>query len=224
MPKTTKAIKSSDKEKAWNRKSTPTYYKLSSIPKNKLILIVCEGQTEKLYFESFPVIGINVEAIDLGGQAKLKLIESTIDIVKKSEKKYDVIWCVFDMDVKKKSSEFADFDNSIVKATKHGYNVAYSNDAFELWYYLHFRYSDSKNLRGFYYDELSNIFNIDYVSEGKKYNFCSKIYTKLLLSQERAITNAKKLFESSEHLIYHEQNPVTKVYLLVEELNKNLRK
>ena len=57
MPKSTKAIKVTDKNKAWNKKAQPSGYKIETIPIKKTILIVCEGQTEKIYFESFPVLG-----------------------------------------------------------------------------------------------------------------------------------------------------------------------
>jgi hypothetical protein len=55
MPKRTRSIKNTDKGKPWNRKLKPGYYRIETIPINKTILIVCEGQTEKLYFESFPI-------------------------------------------------------------------------------------------------------------------------------------------------------------------------
>ena len=51
MPKATRAVKKTDKDKAWNRKSKPSNYQIETIPIRKSILIVCEGQTEKLYFE-----------------------------------------------------------------------------------------------------------------------------------------------------------------------------
>lgn len=228
MPKNTKAVKITDKNKAWNRKAKPSTYKIDTIPINKTILIVCEGQTEKLYFESFPVLGMKVTAIELGGQSKLKLVETTQEILNNSDVEYNEVWCVFDMDIKRGADEFADFDNSINKATNLGYKVAYSNDSFELWFYLHYNYTDNKNLRGFYYDELGKKFGINYVKEGKKYDFCLKLYNILLQdessSQEKAIERANRLFDKYKHLAFHEQNPVTTVYMLVEELNHNLRK
>lgn len=228
MPKSTRAIKVTDKEKAWNKKAKPASYKIDTIPINKTILIVCEGQTEKLYFESFPVLGMKVEAIDLGGQAKSKLIESTQEIIEKSDFEYDGIWCVYDMDVRRGAEEFSDFDNSINKGIQLGYNVAYSNDSFELWFYLHFNYTDAENLRGFYYDELGKKFGLNYVREGKKYDFCLKLYDILIddesASQEKAIERADKLYKKVKDLPYHQQNPVTKVFELVEELNENLRR
>ena len=228
MPKSTKAVKVTDKNKAWNKITQPRGYQIETIPINKTILIVCEGQTEKLYFESFPILGIRIRAIDLEGQAKLKLIQSAQEIVENAIEEYDDVWCVFDMDVKRGEVEFADFDNAISKALKLGYKVAYSNDAFELWFYLHFDYTDSKHLRSFYYKELGKKFGINYVKDGKKYDFCLKIYdilnTNINSSQEKAVERARSLFEGQESLPYHQQNPNTKVYELVEELNRNLRR
>ncbi|MGB3452760.1 MAG: RloB family protein [Moheibacter sp.] len=228
MPKSTKAVKITDKNKAWNKKTQPSGYKIDTIPINKTILIVCEGQTEKLYFESFPVLGVKVRAIDLKGQAKQKLVESTIEIVESSKDEDLEVWCVFDMDMKRGADEFADFDNAITRALNLGYKVAYSNDAFELWFYLHYNLSESQHLRSFYYAELGKRFGINYVKDGKKYAFCLKIYDILkndkYSSQEKAIERARQLFEQQEHLPYHQQNPNTKVYELVKELNKNLRR
>lgn len=225
MPKKTRATKITDAKKAWNRKSKPAAYRVESIPINKTILIVCEGQTEELYFKSFPVLGVRVDAVNLEGQSKLKLIETTQMI--QSEEKRDEVWCVFDMDVKRGADEFSDFDNAIVKADSLGFNVAYSNDAFELWFYLHFEYTDAEHLRTFYYEELGKKFGFNYEKEGKSYVFCQRVYSILNelndSSQENALERARKLFEKKKELPYHQQNPVTKVFELVEELNRNLR-
>jgi len=228
MPKSTKAVKVTDKNKAWNKITQPRGYQIETIPINKTILIVCEGQTEKLYFESFPVLGIRIRAIDLEGQAKLKLVQSTQEIIDNANEDYDEVWCVFDMDIRRGADEFADFDNAITKALLLGYKVAYSNDAFELWFYLHFDYTDSQHLRSFYYKELGKRFGINYVKDGKKYDFCLKIYDILKndinSSQVKAVERAKLLFERQENLPYLQQNPNTTVYALVDELNRNLRR
>lgn len=228
MPRSTKAIKVTDRNKAWNRKPQPSGYRIETIPINKTILIICEGQTEKLYFESFPVLGVKIKAVDLRGQAKLKLVESTTEIINSSDEDYNEVWCVFDMDVKRGADEFADFDNAIDKASLLGYKVAYSNDAFELWFYLHYRFTDAQNLRTFYYQKLGEKFGLNYVRDGKKYDFCLKVYSILNndsnSSQKQAIERARRLLELQQHLPFHQQNPVTKVYELVEELNRNLRR
>ena len=231
MPKKSKSIKVTDRrqKKAWLRKPKVSKYKIEDTELNKITLIVCEGQTEKLYFESFPVLGLTVQAVDLGGQTKLKLIESTADIIKNSDTDYDAIWCVFDMDVKKGEKEFADFDNAIEKAKVQDpvYEVAYSNDSFELWFYLHYNYTEQQHHRKYYYEELSKKWNINYIKEGKKYKFCTGIYNLLKndanASQEEAIKRADKLYEEQKDLAYHKQNPISQVYKLVRFLNENLR-
>lgn len=219
----------SHKLKAHERiKKSP--YRIEAFSQNKKVLIVCEGQTETKYFESFDVLSIKVVCEDSKGRTKLQLVE----FCEKTEKNYnnkgfffDEVWCVFDMDVKRKEAEFADFDNAIESAINKGYNVAYSNDAFELWFYLHFNYTDQQNLRGFYYQQLTDYFGYSYVRYGKKLEYCEKNYSLLMAhaqaNQETAIRNAKKLHLSQEHLPYSQQNPVTTVYKLVTELNKYLR-
>ena len=230
MPKKTKAIKVTDKraQKPWLKKSRPSMYEIETIEPNKTILIVGEGQSEKLYFESFPVLTLTVEAIDLGGQSKLRLIEMTDVIITKNKTKYDEVWCVFDMDVKQGEKEFADFDNAISSGISKGYKIAYSNDAFELWLYLHYHFTDQANHRKFYYKALGDLWHCNYEKNGKSYEFCQNLYGRLKAdknaSQGKAIERADKLFKSQSQLAYHEQNPVTLVYELVKILNDNLRR
>ena len=230
MPKKTKAIKKTDvkAQKPWLKKVDASLYKIEVKEPNKTILIVGEGQTEKLYFESFPVLALTVEVIDLKGQSKLKLIDSTTSIIEKSDTKYDKVWCVFDMDFKQGKKEFSDFDNAITKGKSLGYNIAYSNDSFELWFYLHFHYTDEKHHRTSYYQLLGEKWNLNYEKDGKAYKFCQTIYSKLEndenASQEKAIARAEKLFNQQSGLPFHEQNPVSLVYKLVNYLNDNKRK
>ena len=199
MPKKTRAIKVTNEKHAWNRKSSPTGYRVETIPMNKSILIVCEGQTEELYFKSFPVLGVRVDAVNLKGQSKLKMVESTQEILDSTAVVYDEIWCVFDMDVRRGEDEYSDFDNAIHQAESLGFKVAYSNDAFELWFYLHFEYTDAEHLRTFYYDELSERFGLNYVKDGKRYDFCQKLYKLLEVheqsSQAKALKRASSLYK-----------------------------
>jgi len=230
MPKKTKAIKRTDikSQKPWLRKAKPSIPEIEIRELNRTILIVGEGQSEKLYFESFPVITLTVKAIDLGGQSKRKLIEATDKIVKESENKYDEVWCVFDMDIKKGEKEFSDFDNAINSGKAKGYHVAYSNDSFELWYYLHYHFTDQSNRRQFYYKALSQFWNCNYEKVGKSYEFCLKTYELLQkdknASQVEAIKRAQTLYNNQSHKEYHKQNPVTLLFELVIFLNQNLRR
>lgn len=230
MPKKTKAIKKTDikAQKAWLKKIDASPYQIEVKDKNKTILIVGEGQTEKLYFESFPVLTLTVKAINLEGQSKLKLIESTTSIIENSETAFDEVWCVFDMDFKQGAREFSDFDNAITQGKSLKYNIAYSNDCFELWFYLHFNYTEQRHHRTFYYKFLGEKWNINYVKDGKTYKFCQTIYSLLEndknASQVNAINRAAQLFNKQSDLPFHLQNPVSLVFELVNYLNENKRK
>ncbi len=229
MPKKQTYIKKTDVkgQKPWLKKINSSEYKIETESLNKTLLIVCEGQTEQLYFKSFPVLTLTVKAIDLRGQSKLKLVECTEKI--QEHEKCDDVWCVFDLDLELDVENcLSDFDNAIQKAIELGYNVAYSNDAFELWFYLHFQYTDCENHRTFYYEQLGKFWDINYVKEGKKEKFCKAIYKKLQIdtraNQKEAIKRATELFRLKNELEYHKQNPVTLVYKLVEVLNANMKK
>ena len=49
---------------------------------------------------------------------------------------YDHYWVVFDKD----NTQNQTFNESIDLARRNGFQVAYSNQAFELWFLLHFDY------------------------------------------------------------------------------------
>ncbi len=227
MPKKSTYTKKTDSQKPWAKKSKTSEYKIETVDLNKTILIVCEGEnSEPLYFKAFEVLTLTVEVIGLG-ESKLKLVEDTKCI--QAKENYDAVWCVFDLDIKGDVENcISDFNNAIASAKNLGYKVAYSNDAFELWFYLHYYYTDCENHRTFYYEKLSHLWNINYEKEGKKWKFSFKIYEKLQndtrASQTEAIKRAKKLHGEKIDLSYHLQNPVTTVYELVEYLNDNTRK
>jgi hypothetical protein len=225
------SVKKSDGNKAWLKRREPAKYKIGKLNPHKRILIVCEGQTEKLYFESFPVIAVIVTCLDMGGQTKKKLVEECAKRIieyKRDHIIFDEIWCVFDMDKEKGEKEFADYDTSIYMAEKKKYKVAYSNDSFELWFYLHYQYTDQQNLRAFYYEQLSYLWGYNYAVMGKTASKCKGNYRRLendeRADQEKAIQRAKRLYEEQNHLLFHEQNPVTTVYKLVMSLNENMKK
>jgi len=138
MGKKTKAVKVTDKGKPWEKQKNTYQYQPLKLA-NKTILIVCEGQTEEWYFRKFPVVSLSVKCVNLQGQSKLNLVRATEEIIKEDDYTFDEVWCVYDMDVRDIDKDFANFDNSIEKAKKLHYKVAYSNDCFELWLLLHYK-------------------------------------------------------------------------------------
>ncbi len=167
-------------------------------------LIVCEGaKTEPNYFKSFRVPKVVIEVQGLGENPS-RLVESAKKL--KSQDDFDQVWCVFDRD----SWTEEDFNN----ANSQGFGVAYSNEAFELWYILHFEFLNAGIPRSDYLDKLTSRF-------GRKYEKNSEtIYDELIDKQVIAIKNAIKLLNSYEPCNPVKDNPSTTVHLLVQELNK----
>ncbi len=77
MPKKQSYVKKTDLkgQKPWLKKVSASDYKIETVLPNKTILIVCEGQTEELYFKSFLVSTLKVKLFSLG-QSKLQLVEN----------------------------------------------------------------------------------------------------------------------------------------------------
>jgi hypothetical protein len=176
------------------------------------ILIVCGGkETEVNYFRKFPV-DTKIVHVNITGRGKDpdRLVEHAIR-EKQSAKgsTYNQIWCVFDKDEFKEEN----FDNAIKKAKHAKIKVAYSNQCFELWYCLHFCFINSALHRDQYYAKLENE-----LGTYKKND--SDIYHQIVKNQQQAINFAKKLYKNSAQLPPSQQDPVTLVYRLVNELNK----
>ena len=174
-------------------------------------LIVCEGEkTEPNYFKSFRVpknvVEIKVQGV---GENPSKLVQSAKEL-KKQDDDYDQIWCVFDRDSWGKE----DFNNAIKNAETQRFKVAYSNEAFELWYVLHFEFLNTGIPRSDYLKKLTSLL-------GRKYKKNSEtIYDELFEKQSIAIKNAENLLKQYEPHIPDTDNPSTTVHLLVKELNK----
>lgn len=175
-------------------------------------LIVCEGEkTEPNYFEAFRVKSANI-VVEGTGCNTVSLVDKTTSIArtyKRDEVEFDQIWCVFDRD------DFHEtFNDAIFEARSLGFGVAYSNEAFELWYLLHFIYFDSSITRDGYIRKLN-----EHLSDGYRKNSCI-MYDLLLPSQDKAIKRAARLLENYSGQNPNSEEPSTTVHLLVEELNK----
>jgi len=171
-------------------------------------LIVCEGErTEPNYFSSFrvPKDVIDIRGI---GENTVKLVQAAIKLNKQAE--YDRVWCVFDRD----SFPAEHFNHAISLAQKHGIKVAYSNEAFELWYLLHFHFYNTGISRRDYCHKLTALLGREYKKNS------STIYQDLELRQSQAIRHAIRLLEQYDPCNPASDNPSTTVHLLVQELNQ----
>lgn len=198
--------------------------------KRKFYLIVCEGEkTEPNYFESLkeslPRGVLELTNIDIDGTGKntLSIIDEAKKLKKKYEEKYlrkiDNVWTVFDKD----SFPSTNFNNAINKGenSRPKINCAWTNEAFELWYLLHFNYYNTGIPREQYQKLLEKEINKAANTSDYKYKKNSEEMFSILNqygSQETAISNAERLESLYHDRSYSDHNPCTKVHKLINEL------
>lgn len=178
-------------------------------PRQKF-LIVCEGEkTEPNYFKKFPIPKDCVVSVTGIGANTDSLVRKAIEL--KGQANYHQVWVVFDRD----SFTPEHFNKALQLAQANDIKVAYSNEAFELWYILHFMYLDTGITRD---DYCSRLGQDDCL--GRKYLKGSEtIYDELLSRQSKAIERAKRLLAQYEPPNPVLDKPSTTVHLLVEQLN-----
>lgn len=195
-------------------------------------LIVCEGKkTEPNYFKGIKklinskygdkivVEDIKVDRIEIDGTGR-----NTQDLVKYALKKrknaeipYGHVWCVFDKD----SFTEEQFNNAISQCNDNDIEVAWSNEAIELWFLLHFEYLNTGINRTQYIIKLNQYFKANCINNGKYEKNLENIYEILVEygDIEVAVKNAKNLHKKYNELDSpSKRNPSTHVFALVEDL------
>lgn len=192
--------------------------KVGSRVERDKILIVCEGEkTEPKYFNSL-ILGLpkGVASITVLGTGynTVSLVKYAIGEIEKAKAikgNYDEVWVVFDKDDFKNAA----FNAAIKLAAKHSIKCAYSNEAFELWYILHFEYLNTALKRNQYFSKLSK-------KLGKTYEKNNEDIIKLINSKgslETAIKRANKLLTIHANANHAKECPKTRVHELVQKLN-----
>ena len=204
------------RKKSSSRQSKIDYYNRKD-KSRRWFLIVCEGEkTEPNYFRSFPV-DTKVIKLDIKGEGKntKSLVEKAMEL--KSNAEYDEkdrFGCVFERDKNPKNpNDSQNFNSAITLARNKGIDVAYSNDAFELWYLLHFHFYNTGISRQDYQNMLTKLLGHEYKKNSET------IYEELKDKQQDAIKHAKRLLQEYDRPNPETDNPSTTVHLLVEELN-----
>jgi len=138
----------------------------------------------------------------------IRLVRKAIRLRKQDD--YDQVWCVFDRD----SFPRQNFNDALDLARQAGIEVAYSNEAFEIWYLLHFHYHDSATSRDLYKGMLTDRLGFEYKKNDPT------MYDLLERRQQDAIRNAERLL--SFHVPHRpaDDNPCTTVHHLVQALNE----
>lgn len=172
-------------------------------------LIVCEGEkTEPNYFRKFPIPPDSIVEVTGLGENTVSLVRTAIKL--RTEAKYDQVWCVFDRD----SFPPQNFNAALKLARNNNIEVAYSNEAFELWYLLHFCYLNSGITRDQYRTRLERYLGHAYAKNSET------IFDEMYPRQKEAIQNARRLYNEYDPHRPLEDNPSTTVFLLAEMLNQ----
>lgn len=176
-------------------------------------LIVCEGEkTEPAYFESFRAPTVVVHAKS-GSSDPLRLVMEADDLrqrARNDDDHYDQVWCVFDRD----EVAVDRFNRALGEAERLNICVAYSNQAFELWFLLHYQSGAGGLSRKTYQQRLGQLLKRPY----KKNDY--RLYEELEAYQEEAITRAIHLLANYKPCCPVDDDPSTTVHLLVQELRR----
>jgi RloB-like protein len=189
----------------------------------KYFLIVTEGvKTEPHYFESLKraIPRHAVQHIDIkgAGDNTYRVVKLAKETREKSLRHYDEVWAVFDRD----SFPAEHFNQAIQQAKSWGIETAWTNEAFELWYLLHFQFVQNgmsrEQYRPFLERELTQRMGQPFTYQKNR----ADMYDLLQQygDEKRAIEWAKQLESHFEgETDYANQNPCTKVHVLINALN-----
>lgn len=182
----------------------------------KKILIISEGKnTEPSYFEHFRLPNIKLERVGTG-KSTTRLIEEADSLLEKTYggQKFDEIWLVFDKD------DNEDFEDAIKLAISKNYKVAYSNQAVEYWFILHFYDHHGEQLSRESYADMIN-YHIDPL--GAKYDdskIVSREFFDILMSKNPESQKARyqEAFDRAERILsdnpHRTEESVTMVHKL----------
>ncbi|NCD11445.1 MAG: RloB domain-containing protein [Epsilonproteobacteria bacterium] len=199
--------------------SAPTYFKM---------LVAQLKSSRKITPDSF-VIANHTNTHPTGILEDLK--KHKCGFSRKTYKDFRHKWIVIDRDKERINGgghSTEDFNNALIQARRLRVEVAYSNDAFELWYLLHFHYVDSAisrdNLLTKVIEKLkacnaSKFVHLD-KDTIKQTDYAKYIFEELYTLQDTAVKNAKRLMDSyGEGHNPESDNPSTTIHKLVELLN-----
>ncbi|MDQ1299067.1 MAG: hypothetical protein QG558_1606 [Campylobacterota bacterium] len=204
--------------------SSPAYFKM---------IIEQLIKAKKITQDSIVIVPHNGATHPTGVLANLKSYKNQYG---KTYKEFDHKWIVIDRDseiVNAGGHTAQDFNNAIENSKNRrkdlNIDVAYANDAFELWYLLHFEYRTTaiirdkivqqvvKKLKEVEPYKFSNL-NRDNI---KQANYAKLIFETLQNSQSIAINNATRLLNSyGENHNPENDNPSTTIHRLVILLNE----
>lgn len=194
------------------------------------LLIVTEGsKTEPLYFtafrdrinQSYGREYITVEIYGLGDNT-VSLFNRAKKLADRDAEGFTHVWVVYDKD----SFPAGDF-NVVPEICKSAstrdteYRAAWTNEAFELWYLLHFGYIDSALSRDAYEPKLTAKLKDEGLGRYQKNR--NDMFDILEDRIDNAISNAERLEKKNAGLSPANCNPGTTIHQLVKDLLPYIR-
>lgn len=210
------------KQKPWIRTQLARH-RPGTRNERKKYLIVTEGATEKAYFSHFRTSTGPEIIVHDQSDSKLSLVKTVISIRDQRitagtySPELDEVWVVLDRDVDPTNpKDKHNFNEALDLANRENILVAYSNDAFELWYLLHFQVVSSAHHRRDLDKKLAKHLGRTYKSRhGSK---IEDLFTLINQSQPVAIKRAHALLRQHAGISPEKANPSTAVCLLVEKI------
>lgn len=196
-------------------------------------LIVCEGEvTEVRYFEAFPVRKEVHVAVRGEGKNTTSLVDAAVRHAQRGVAErapFDDVWVVYDHDdfgaalFNKAAAEIA----ALGASRGERWHAAWSHQAFEVWYLLHFSYFDAKLHRHLVQKKLGELLQQHLGRSGYRKND-PRLYELLLPRQAAALQHAERLARAHGVAPHGTTppaaaNPCTQVHRLVEALNAEIR-
>ncbi|WRH66245.1 MAG: RloB family protein [Planktothrix sp. GU0601_MAG3] len=209
-------------------------------PYEYFFLIVCEDEkTEPEYFQQFvdlfPERTLYVRPVGTGlsplGVVNRAIIEKA-KLEAESKKEFgrdDAVWVVFDKDdADLNDTTRRNFDEAFKIAKQNKFEIAYSNEAFELWFLLHLEEVPSHPPipRSDIYTRLGELIRQNPNESNFLYDHGNiEIVEKInqFGNELNAIERAEILLQAQKGVAPIQANPSTKVHLLVQELREWIR-
>jgi hypothetical protein len=180
------------------------------------VLILSEDEKSSVdYLKQFPFDPdvVRIECVGTGMNTDT-LVAEAIDRKERANQSgqpYQEIWVVFDRD----SSPLQNFNRSFDLLAPHREITAcWSNECFELWYLLHFRYQNTGIARDHIYAELGKLLGKSYEKSDRS------VYEQLLSRLETAMNNALRLQAHNARDGSRRGNPSTNVHELIRRLQQ----
>lgn len=182
----------------------------------KKILIISEGvNTEPSYFSHFRLPNIEIERVGTG-LSTTRLIEEADSLLanKFRNKKFNEKWLVFDKD------DNEDFEDAIKLAKSKGYKVAYSNQAVEYWFILHFYDHHGEQLSRESYADMINHHTKPLGVEYNESKIVSKDFFEILMSKnpESNKNRYQEAFDRAERILADEPHKTKESVTMVHKL------